>query len=111
MVTANQRANDARAAPENRPTASGRSVAPIWVMNLAMMVAAAVVYLVAVAPLPHSGGAPIFPIAVLIAAVAVGESWRVYIHFRQEAQSFSLSEIPLVIGVFALAGNPGPLVL
>ena len=25
------------------------------------------------------------------------------IHFRQEAQSYSLSEIPLVIGVFALA--------
>ena len=42
---------------------------------------------------------------------AVGEWWRVFIHFRQEAQSFSLSEIPLVIGVFVLAGDPGALVL
>jgi diguanylate cyclase (GGDEF)-like protein len=111
MVTAKQRTDDARAGPENRPEASAGSVAPIWVLNVVMMTAAAAVYLFAVAPLRMGGGAPILPIAVLVTAFAVGEWWRVYIHFRQEAQSFSLSEIPLVIGVFVLAANPGPLVL
>ncbi|MFI5285535.1 MAG: putative bifunctional diguanylate cyclase/phosphodiesterase [Candidatus Dormibacteria bacterium] len=111
MVTAKQGSDDARAGPENRPEASAGSVAPIWVLNVVMMLAAAAVYLFAVAPLRIGGGAAILPIAVLVTAFAVGEWWRVYIHFRQEAQSFSLSEIPLVIGVFVLAANPGPLVL
>jgi diguanylate cyclase (GGDEF)-like protein len=111
LVTAGQRADDARAGPENRPTASGGSVAPIWILNVALMLAAAVVYVVGVAPLHRTAPATLLVIAVLVAAFATGEWWRVFIHFRQEAQSFSLSEIPLVIGVFVLAGDPGPLVL
>jgi diguanylate cyclase (GGDEF)-like protein len=111
VVTAKQRDDDARVDPENRPAASGGSVAPIWVLNVGMTLVVAAVYVVAVAPLGQAGGAALLPIALLVVAFAVGEWWRVYIHFRQEAQSFSLSEIPLVIGVFVLAGNPGPLVL
>ena len=111
LVTAKQRVDDARAGPEIRPAASAGNVAPIWVLNVAIMLAVAVVYVVGVAPLGPTGPAPILPIVLLVAAFAVGEWWRVYIHFRQEAQSFSLSEIPLVIGLFVLAGNPGPLVL
>jgi diguanylate cyclase (GGDEF)-like protein len=112
-VTTNQRTDDARAGPENRPAASGGSVARIWVLNVGMTLATAVVYVVAVAPLRHPPARATFPIlfALLVLGFAVGEWWRVFIHFRQEAQSFSLSEIPLVIGVFALAGDPGALVL
>ena len=111
MVTARQRADNARAGPENRPAASGGSVAPIWVLNCVLALAAGVVYVLGIAPLPHGSAAPILVIAALAASFAAGEWWRVFIHFRQEAQSFSLSEIPLVIGIFVLAGDPGPLVL
>jgi diguanylate cyclase (GGDEF)-like protein len=111
LVTANQRADDARAGPENRPTASAGSVAPIWVLNACMAIAAAVLFVVAVAPLHRTTSAMILPIAALVVGFAAGEWWRVFIHFRQEAQSFSLSEIPLVIGVFVLASDPGALVL
>ena len=111
LVTAEQRAGDARAAPENRPTASSGSVAPIWILNIGMALAAAAVYVAFIAPLRRPSGVAVLSIALLVAAFAVGEWWRVFIHFRQEAQSYSLSEIPLVIGVFALAGDPGELVL
>ncbi len=111
LVTVKQRAGDARAAPESRPTASTGSVAPIWVLNICMSVAAAVLYVAGVAPLRRPGGVAILSIALLVVGFAVAEWWRVFIHFRQEAQSYSLSEIPLVIGVFALAGDPGELVL
>ncbi len=111
LVTAKQRAGDARAAPENRPTASSGSVAPIWILNIGMALAAAAVYVAFIAPLRRPSGVAVLSIALLVAAFAVGEWWRVFIHFRQEAQSYSLSEIPLVIGVFALAGDPGELVL
>jgi diguanylate cyclase (GGDEF)-like protein len=111
-VKTRQRAADARAGPENRPTASGRSVTPIWVLNMCMCLLAALVYVVAVAPLRQSAGPPIlWMVAALVVGFAVGEWWRVFIHFRKESQSFSLSEIPLVIGVFMLAGDPGELVL
>jgi diguanylate cyclase (GGDEF)-like protein len=111
VVTARQRADDARAGPENRPTASGGSVAPIWVLNVVLMLAAGAVYVIGIAPLPHRIPATALLIAAFVVSFAAGEWWRVFIHFRQEAQSFSLSEIPLVIGVFLFAGDPGPLVL
>jgi diguanylate cyclase (GGDEF)-like protein len=111
VVTARQRADDARAGPENQPTASGGSVAPIWVLNVVLSLAAGLIYAIGIAPLPHKTPATIFLIAAFVATFAAGEWWRVFIHFRQEAQSFSLSEIPLVIGVFVFAGDPGALVL
>ena len=110
-MTAKQRADDARVDPENRPAASAGSVAPIWVLNVVMTLVVAIVYVLAVAPLHQEGGTTLLSIALLVVAFAAGEWWRVYIHFRHESQSFSLSEIPLVIGVFVLAGNPGQLVL
>ncbi len=112
LVKTRQRAADARAGPENRPTASAGGVTPIWALNICMCLVAAVVYVVAVAPLRQSGGTPVlWSVAALVVGFAVGEWWRVFIHFRKESQSFSLSEIPLVIGVFVLAGDPGELVL
>ena len=111
LVTAKQHAGDARAGPVSRPTASTGRVAPIWVLNICMAAAAAVFYIAGIAPLRRPGGVAILSIALLVVGFAVAEWWRVLIHFRQEAQSYSLSEIPLVIGVFVLAGDPGELVL
>ena len=91
--------------------ASSGSVAPIWALNIGLALAAAAVYVAFIAPLRRPGGVAILSIGLLVAGFAVGEWWRVLIHFRQEAQSYSLSEIPLVIGVFALAADPGELVL
>src|ERR1019366_7252068 len=110
-VTAEQQVDDARAGPENPPAARAGSLAPIWVLNVGMTLVAAAVYVVAVAPLGGVTNGTILRIAALVVAFAAGEWWRVFIHFRQEAQSFSLSEIPLVVGVFALTGDPGALVL
>src|ERR1019366_642683 len=110
-VTAEQQVDDAGAAPENPPAARAGSLAPIWVLNVGMTLVAAAVYVVAVAPLGGVTNGTILRIAALVVAFAAGEWWRVFIHFRQEAQSFSLSEIPLVVGVFALTGDPGALVL
>lgn len=111
LVTAKQHAGDARAGPVSRPTASTGRVAPIWVLNICMAAACAVFYIAGIAPLRRPGGVAILSIALLVVGFAVAEWWRVLIHFRQEAQSYSLSEIPLVIGVFVLAGDPGELVL
>ncbi len=110
-MTARQRADDARAGPETQPKASSGNVARIWVLNVALSLVAGAIYVIGIAPLPHKTPATIFLIAVFVATFAASEWWRVFIHFRQEAQSFSLSEIPLVIGVFVFAGDPGALVL
>ena len=81
-VTAEQPVADARAGPENRPAASGGSLAPIRVLNVGMTLVAAVVYVVAVAPLGGSTTAMILPIAALVVGFAVGEGGRVFIHFE-----------------------------
>jgi diguanylate cyclase (GGDEF)-like protein len=111
-VTAEHHVDDARAGPETAPRGARGRTAPIWVLNGLLTAIAALVYLVAVAPLVQDNGVTVPPIAVLavlVAAFAATEWWRVFIHFRQEAQSYSLSEIPLVIGLFAL--SPDHLVL
>jgi diguanylate cyclase (GGDEF)-like protein len=112
LVTTEHRVDDARAGPEAPPRARHGRVVPIWVLNAFLAAIAGVVYVVAVAPLAQSNGTPVPPIAVLaivVAAFTATEWWRVFIHFRQEAQSYSLSEIPLVVGLFVL--SPDHLVL
>ncbi len=110
-VTAEARADGARAGPEAQPTAGGTRSAPVWALDAILVLAVAAAYGFGVAPLPRSGGGLLLPIVALVAAFAAAEWWRVFIHFRQGAQSFSLSEVPLVIGLFVLAPNPGALVL
>jgi diguanylate cyclase (GGDEF)-like protein len=112
LVTTEHRVDDARAGPEAPPRARHGPVVPIWVLNGFLAAIAGVVYVVTVAPLAQSTGITLPPIAVLaivVAAFTATEWWRVFIHFRQEAQSYSLSEIPLVIGLFVL--SPDHLVL
>ncbi len=108
LVTAEPRDAEPRAGPESKPSPGGRR-ASIWVLNGVLVAVATIVYIVAVAPLRQSGDPMLVPIVIFIAAFAVGEWWRVFIHFRSQTQSFSLSELPLVIGVFML--TPDHLVL
>jgi diguanylate cyclase (GGDEF)-like protein len=79
--------------------------ADIWLFNIVLSVAAAVLFFTGVARLPQTWGAVHVPFIVLVAAFTGTESWRVYIHFRNNAQSYSLSEIPLVVGLFFVTPN------
>ncbi|MBV9100642.1 MAG: EAL domain-containing protein [Candidatus Dormibacteraeota bacterium] len=80
-----------------RPRARTRSV---WVFNAGLAVAALMLYFGVVRGLPQRWGAIHLLFPVLAGAFCVTESWRVYIHFRRNAQSYSLSEITLIIGLF-----------
>jgi diguanylate cyclase (GGDEF)-like protein len=107
-VTAELRPDDPRAGPATHRSPGGRRTS-IWVLNGFLVAVATIIYVVAIMPLHQSGDPMLAPIVLLIAAFAAGEWWRVFIHFRSQTQSFSLSEIPLVIGVFVL--TPDHLVL
>ncbi|HVM18416.1 MAG TPA: bifunctional diguanylate cyclase/phosphodiesterase [Egibacteraceae bacterium] len=76
-----------------------------WVMLLTVAIAlsAAALYLSVVhhlAPLPAPPGTPIIPWWVFIGAFAAAEMAVVHLHIRQRPQAFSLSEVPLVMGLF-----------
>ena len=75
----------------------------VWILNAALATAA-VVLLVAESHLhtPSLGvGSASFP--VLAALFAAAEILAVHIKFRQDSHSFSLSEIPLVVGLYTVS--------
>jgi len=77
----------------------------IWLFNGVLSAAAAALFLFGVSRLPQTWGALHMPFVLLAVAFCATESWRVYIHFRNNAQSYSLSEIPLVVGLFFVTPN------
>src|SRR5579859_3639681 len=72
----------------------------VWAFNGALALLALVVYLAGVGRLPQ--GVPGFHLMwpILAAVFALVSVARVYIHFQRSSQAYSLSEIPLVIGLF-----------
>src|ERR1700724_109298 len=69
----------------------------VWLLSAGMLVGAAVIYGVVLRDAPGVF-TPIkitWPVMALLFVVT--ETWRVYLHFRRNAQSFALSEIPMVI--------------
>ncbi len=108
-VTAEPRQDEARAGPEAVSGARSGVVTPIRVLTGFVVAAAAVVYALAVAPLPQTKGSAWVPMLVVVVLFGTCESLRVSIEFRRTSQTYSLSEVPLVIGVFLL--SPGHLVL
>ncbi len=66
----------------------------------AALALAAVLAIAAVAPLAERASPYTIPWWLLAALFCVAEICVVHIQFRREAQSFSLSEVPLVIGLF-----------
>jgi diguanylate cyclase (GGDEF)-like protein len=85
-----------------------RAPMDIWVFNGLLTLIAAVVYVAVIRGLPPASAGVHLPLLVIAVFFCATESWRVYVHFRRNAQSFSLSEIPLVVGVFFAV--PGELV-
>ncbi|HWW09554.1 MAG TPA: bifunctional diguanylate cyclase/phosphodiesterase [Candidatus Acidoferrales bacterium] len=113
MIRLRKRISDA----DNERTlpAAGSSVRPhsrvadVWTFNGLLAVVAVVLFFAVVVRLPQQWGAVHLMFPVLVVLFCVTESWRVYIHFRSNAQSYSLSEITLIIGLFF--ATPDELVL
>lgn len=81
----------------------------MWGLNAVVAASALLLYLTAVRHLPASAPAFRLPWWALAAMFYVVEIHVVHIHFRRDAHSFSLSEIPLVLGLFFV--SPKGLVL
>lgn len=77
-----------------------RTVARVWVFNACLVVLAVLLYVSGVARLPQRWDGVHLPWPVIGAAFAAVSAVRVYIHFRRNAQAYTLSEIPLVVGLF-----------
>jgi diguanylate cyclase (GGDEF)-like protein len=77
-----------------------RRSSDVWIVNGVLAAAAAVIFVLFVMPLPQTWSAMHLALPLMASMFLVGESWRVYIHFRRNAQSYSLSEIVTVIGLF-----------
>ena len=108
-MTAEPRDDEARAGAGQVPGRGVPVLTPIRVLTTLVVVAAAVVYVLAVLPLGPTRGSTWYLVATFVALFGCCESWRVSIEFRRTSQTYSLSEIPLVVGVFLV--SPGELVL
>ena len=72
----------------------------VWAFNGLLALLALLLYLEGVARLPAGGEADHLFWPILAAIFALVSIARVYIHFQRSSQAYSLSEIPLVIGLF-----------
>jgi diguanylate cyclase (GGDEF)-like protein len=95
-----RRTNDEGIRPAAGSPPHTRRIADVWLYSGGLAVAGALVYVFLIRGLPQNWGALHLPLPALAALFCAAESWRVYIHFRRNAQSFALSEIPLVVGLF-----------
>ena len=93
----------------------------IWAFNAALFLTAAVLFFTRVRGI-HAHGRPFaLPFLALVAMYALSEVFVAHFPFRRQAYSFSLSEVPLVLGLFfakpeevvlaAVLGVAGALVL
>jgi len=108
-VNAEPRGDEARAGPQSVSGARFGVVTPIRLLTALVVIAAAAVYVLAVAPLKQTESPTWYPVLIFVALFGACESWRVSIEFRRTSQTYSLSEVPLVAGVFLL--SPGQVVL
>lgn len=75
-------------------------VTRVWAFNASLAVVAALLYVLGVAHLPQPSQTVHLLWPLLTAGFALVSTLRVYIHFRRNAQAYTLSEIPLVVGLF-----------
>ena len=72
----------------------------VWLFTAGLALAALAMYLLDVRHLPGIVGPVHIPWPVLAAACLAAETKVILVHFRRETHSFSLSEVPAVIGLF-----------
>jgi diguanylate cyclase (GGDEF)-like protein len=94
-----------------RPTISSRIAGPvrIWVLVAALALLASIGYATILGPLGSFPAPVSLPWPVLAVCFAVAEIFVIHLEFRADSHSFSLNEVPLVIGLFFL--SPGDLLL
>jgi diguanylate cyclase (GGDEF)-like protein len=83
--------------------------ARVWLLNVALIAAGLGAYIAGVRTLDPPGSPFDIPWWVLAAVFCVAEIFVVHVEFRRDAHSVSLSEIPLVLGLFF--SDPKQLVL
>jgi diguanylate cyclase (GGDEF)-like protein len=72
----------------------------IWGLNVIQVILAVVLFVTVGLPNAHLVQGFQIPWYVLACMFLAAEVWVVHFHFRRDAHSFSLSEIPLVLGLF-----------
>jgi diguanylate cyclase (GGDEF)-like protein len=72
----------------------------MWTLTALLGCCAALCFLAVVSRLALAPPAVAIPWVVFAALFCIAEARRVHIHFRRNARSFSLSEIPLVLGLY-----------
>lgn len=72
----------------------------VWLLNITLGVVAASIFMIAAQPLDAPTTRFDLPWWVLAMAFALAEVFVVHIRFLRDAHSFSMSEVPLVIGLF-----------
>jgi diguanylate cyclase (GGDEF)-like protein len=77
----------------------------VWFFNAALAMAAIVCYVVFIRDLPALQNPVQAPWPLLAAAFLAAETKVIVVHFRRETHSFSLSEIPSVVGLFFVSPN------
>ena len=83
------------------PQRVGReTVRRTWLFNLLLATVAVALYVTTVTTLKVATPVVQLPWAVLASLFCAAEAWRVYVHVRRNAISFSLSELPLVLGLY-----------
>jgi diguanylate cyclase (GGDEF)-like protein len=92
-----RRASDGRA--EKKRFVTGRQ--RVWLLTLGLFALAAALYVFVDRHLDRpSTDTSALPLLALIALFAVSEVFVVHLRFRHDAHTFSLSEIPLMLGLF-----------
>ena len=82
-----------------------RTAAPaVWILGAALAIgSAALLGISDVDPAPLQLWAPVVTIAVLAVVFAAAESFLIHLPLGRHAQSFSVAEVPLVVGLFIAA--------
>ena len=82
--------------------ASQAAVIRVWLLSLGLATAAVIGYFVAIRGLPTLPTPMAIPWPLVAVAFFLAEAKVIDVHFRRESHSFSLSELPSVIGFFFL---------
>lgn len=83
--------------------------ARIWLLVTVLAVLSAVAYLTFILPIGRFPAPISIPWPLLAVCFGVAEVYVIHLEFRADSHSFSLNEVPLVLGLFFL--DPGELIL
>jgi diguanylate cyclase (GGDEF)-like protein len=95
-----RRFGSAPPAAQSRTAASQLRVRRVWAMNALLGWTALGLYIGVVNHVQMAAPVAGIPWILFALLFCVAEGWRVYVHFRRNAHSFSLSELPLVLGLY-----------